>query len=321
MPPALLLIAVVFVAFANGANANFKGVASLYGSGTAGFQTALYWSTMTTAAGSVAALFATSALLHTFSGKGLVADALAAQPAFLLAAALGAALANLLATGLGFPVSTTHMLMGGLLGAGLAAEPQNVNCVQLWDIFAKPLLLAPVIAIGAGALLYLVLRPLRLAPDHRTRTLDALHFFSAGAVCFARGMNDTPKIAALLVGVAVLGTSPSLLLVAGCIAIGGILSGRRVADTLAHKITGMNPGQGFTANATTAALVLLGTLKGLPLSTTHVSVGALLGIGIITKQAKWGTVIPVLLAWVITLPCAALLAALSYLLVTRIPLP
>ncbi len=318
MPAALIIPAALAVAYANGANANFKGVASLYGSGTTGFQTALRWSTVTTAAGCVAALIGTSVLLQTFSGKGLVPDALAAQPAFLLAAALGAALANLLATWLGLPVSTTHMLMGGLLGAGLAADPGSVNFVKLWDAFAKPLLLAPVIAIAIGGLLYLILKPLRLAPDHRTRTLDALHFLSAGAVCFARGMNDTPKIAALLVGAASLGASPSLLLVALCIAIGGVFGGRRVADTLAHKITGMNPGQGFTANVTTAALVLLGTLKGLPLSTTHVTVGALLGIGITIRQARWRTVIPVLLAWVITLPCAALLAALAYLACRRI---
>jgi PiT family inorganic phosphate transporter len=315
---ALLIVAALAVAFANGANANFKGVASLHGSGTAGFQTALRWSTLTTAAGCVAALAGNGLLMATFSGKGLVPDALAAEPAFLLAAAAGAALANLLATWLGFPVSTTHMLMGGLLGSGLAADPSKVNFVRLWESFAKPLLFAPVIAIVLGGLLYLALRRLRVAPDHRTRPLDTLHFLSAGAVCFARGMNDTPKIAALLAGVAGLGASPSLLLVAAAMAIGGVFGSRRVADTLAHKITAMNPGQGFAANLATAILVILGSLKGLPLSTTHVTVGALLGIGITTRQAKWRTVIPVLLAWFITLPCAAVLAALIFSLTRRV---
>jgi PiT family inorganic phosphate transporter len=125
-------------------------------------------------------------------------------------------------------------------------------------------------------------------------------------------MNDTPKMAALLVGIATVSTRNAMLLIAIFIAIGGLISAKHVADTLAHKITDMNPGQGFAANVSTALLVILGTLKGLPLSTTHVSVGALLGIGITTRQAKWKTVIPVLAAWVITLPSAAVLAGLIY---------
>ena len=309
---ALLIIATLAVAYANGANANFKGVASLFGSGTTSYVTAVRWATITTAAGCLVAMLGSGAMLQAFSGKGLVPDALATQPVFLFAVATGAALANLLATRLGFPVSTTHMLMGGLLGAGLAAQPDGVNYVKLWDTFGKSLLLSPVLALVIGALLYLVLRLVKLAPDHRTPTLDALHFLSAGAVCFARGLNDTPKMAALLVGAAGLGVKPAMLLILVLMALGGLISARHVADTLAHKITDMNPGQGFAANLATSVLTTTASLHGLPVSTTHVSVGALLGIGITTKQAKWKTVIPVLLAWLVTLPSAALLAALIF---------
>ncbi len=316
MPAAVLLLSVLALAFANGANANVKGVASLLGSGTASYSTVVRWGTLATAAGCVASLLGTGALMQTFSGRGLVPDEFALQPAFLLSAAAGAALANLLATHLGFPVSTTHMLLGGLIGAGLAAAPSSVNHEKLWSVFVKPLLLAPVVAVSVGAVIYLLLRALKLAPDHRTRTLDALHFLSGGAVCFARGMNDTPKMAALLIGTAGLAAQSSVLLVALCVTVGGLVGARQVAETLAHKITDMNPGQGFAANVTTAALVLLGTFNGLPLSTTHVTVGSLLGIGITTRQAKWATVIPVLLAWIVTLPCAALLAAVLYQVVS-----
>ncbi|MFZ4764351.1 MAG: inorganic phosphate transporter [Roseimicrobium sp.] len=315
---ALLIVAALAVAYANGANANFKGVASLFGSGTTSYWAAVRWATITTAAGCVAAVFGSSAMLAAFSGKGLVPEALAAQPMFLLSVASGAAIANLVATRLGFPVSTTHMLMGGLLGAGLAAQPDGVNYAKLWDTFARPLLFAPVIAVVVGAVLYLVLKMLSLAPDHRTRSLDALHFLSGGAVCFARGWNDTPKMAALLVGAAGLSVRMSLLLILVFIAVGGLISARQVADTLAHKITGMNPGQGFAANLATSALTTTASLHGLPVSTTHVSVGALLGIGITTRQAKWHTVIPVLLAWVVTLPCSALLSALVFTLGQRV---
>jgi PiT family inorganic phosphate transporter len=78
----------------------------------------------------------------------------------------------------------------------------------------------------------------------------------------------------------------------------------------------MNPGQGFAANLATSMLTTTASFHGLPVSTTHVSVGALLGIGITTKQARWRTVVPVLLAWLVTLPCAGLLAAFMWWLVT-----
>jgi PiT family inorganic phosphate transporter len=315
MLAALIIIATLAIAYANGANANFKGVASLLGSGTASYWTAVRWGAIATAAGCAVAVFGSSAMLSSFSGKGLVPDGLAAQPVFLFAVAAGAGIANLLATRLGFPVSTTHMLMGGLLGAGLAAQPEGVNFIKLWETFARPLLVSPVIALVVGAALYLSLKALRLAPDHRTRTLDACHFLSSGAVCFARGLNDTPKMAALLVGVGGLSVKGSMLLILVVMTLGGILGARQVAETLAHKITGMNPGQGFAANLATSVLTTTASFHGLPVSTTHVSVGALLGIGITTRQAKWKTVTPVLLAWVVTLPSAALLSGLIFKLI------
>ena len=302
----LIVIAVLIVAYANGANANFKGVASLFGSGTTSYRTAVNWAAVTTAAGCVAAMFFASSMLKAFSGKGLVPDALIAQPAFLLAVAGGAGLTGFLATRLGFPVSTTHMLTGALLGAGWIAG--DVNVARLWEAFLKPLLLSPVLAVVLGSVLQFVLRP----PAKRSRVLDTLHFLSAGAVCFARGLNDTPKMAALLLGIGWLQGSASMILIAIAMALGGLISAKQVAETLAHKITGMNPGQGFAANLATALLVTTASLHGLPVSTTHVSVGALLGIGITTRQAKWRTVIPVLAAWIITLPVSALVAALLF---------
>ncbi|MCB1210463.1 MAG: anion permease [Verrucomicrobiales bacterium] len=308
----ILAAAVLFLAYANGANDNFKGVASLFGSGTTQYKRAVLWAAVTTGAGSIAAVFVSAELLKKFSGKGVVPDALTTQPLFLLAVALGAGCTVILATRFGFPISTTHGLTGALVGAGSVAGGSGVHYGKLWDGFAKPLLLSPLLALGLGALVYLILRLVRLAPDHRTRTLDAMHLLSAGAVGFARGMNDTPKIAALLAAVAALSGDLVLGLVAVAMVLGGCLSAKRVADTMAHKITAMNPGQGFAANLATALLVTTATFHGLPVSTTHVSVGGLLGIGIATRQAKWQTVIPVLLSWIITLPCAALVGAIVY---------
>ena len=141
------------------------------------------------------------------------------------------------------------------------------------------------------------------------RMLDTLHFLSAGAVGFARGLNDTPKIAGLLLVVAALDIRWGLLTVAGGMAVGGLLNARRVAETMSHRITGMNPGQGFAANLSTAFLVTTASFHGLPVSTTHVSVGSLIGMGLVTGQTHWKPVLGVLASWFITLPCAALLAA------------
>jgi PiT family inorganic phosphate transporter len=140
------------------------------------------------------------------------------------------------------------------------------------------------------------------------RLLDHLHVLSGGAVGFARGLNDTPKIAALLVTIGFLDIPTSMAAVAGTMAIGGLLA-RRVAHTMAFGITGMNHGQGFSANLVTALLVTLASPLGLPVSTTHVSCGALFGIGSVNGEARWRTVVQVVSAWVITLPTAALLAA------------
>lgn len=138
MAVTLIFLAVCFVAYTNGANANFKGVASLYGTGTTTLRGALWWGTAATFAGSLAALFFAQGMLKTFSGKGLVPDTLAQSPEFLLAVALGAACTSLLATKLGFPVSTTHALMGALVGAGLAGSGNEVRFAALGKNLAHP---------------------------------------------------------------------------------------------------------------------------------------------------------------------------------------
>jgi inorganic phosphate transporter, PiT family len=315
---ALLFLATFSVAYVNGANANCKGVASLYGSGTTTFRVAAWWGTGATLAGALTAVFLGEAMLRKFSGRGLVPESLMQSPGFLLAVALGAAAANLLATRLGFPVSTTHMLVGALVGAGLAGGDGTVHPGALGRSFVQPLLLSPAIAIAVGIGVYLLLKAERLLPPGRTPTLDALHFLSGGAASFARGLNDTPKIAALLLVAQALDIRWGLVAVALAMAAGGLLSARRVAETLAHRITGMNPGEGFAANVATAVLVTTASWHGLPVSTTHVSVGALLGIGIVTRQAMWKSVSQIVAAWVFTLPAAAALAALAMWAIGRL---
>jgi PiT family inorganic phosphate transporter len=368
----LLFLATCFLAYSNGANDNFKGVASLFGSRTCSYRVAISWATITTFAGSVAAMFLAESLLKKFSGKGLVPNELTASPTFVIAVALGAGLTVILATVSGFPVSTTHGLTGALVGAGLVAAGSEVNFSSLGKNFALPLLVSPLLAVVVGSAVYLLFRFIRLRTGVRKefcicvgveekvmampqpgglftaqtmpllnlttgtqsecrqryvgnflglsagRTLDTFHFLSAGAVSFARGLNDTPKIGALLLLAVTLNIRWGLVAVAVAMAAGGLINARKVAETMSHKITEMNPGQGFAANVSTAILVIAASLYGLPVSTTHVSVGSLLGMGIVTGQAKWKPMVGIAASWVITLPCAALVAALAYWLIRSI---
>jgi PiT family inorganic phosphate transporter len=124
-------------------------------------------------------------------------------------------------------------------------------------------------------------------------------------------------MAALLLVLPAFGMRGILVAVAVAIAVGGWLSARRVAETMSHKITGMNHGQGFSANLATGLLVTTASLFGMPVSTTHVSVGSLLGIGLTTRQADFRVVRHILLSWLVTLPCAALLGGFVFWLTSR----
>ena len=151
--------------------------------------------------------------------------------------------------------------------------------------------------------------------------LDGLHYLSGGAVGFARGLNDTPKMVALLMAGEATHPNVGLVLVAVTMATGGVMSARRVAETMSKRITRMNPGQGFTANLVTSLLVAGASRLGLPVSTTHVSVGALFGIGVVNGTARTRTVLTILVAWATTLPLGAALAAAAYLLLRPLVTP
>lgn len=142
--------------------------------------------------------------------------------------------------------------------------------------------------------------------------LNAAHYLSAGMVSFARGLNDTPKIAALLLAAHALDVQPAMATVGLAMAVAGWLNARRVAETMSRKITPLNHGQGFTANLVTSLLVIFASRWGLPVSTTHVSVGSLFGVGLITRKADVGVVSSILLAWALTLPVVALLSGGLY---------
>jgi PiT family inorganic phosphate transporter len=309
-------------------------------------------------------------LLKNFSGKGLVHESLIANADYTAAVALGAGLTVLLATRLGMPISTTHSLVGALVGAGLAAN-SSIQWDRLGSSFFLPLLLSPLLAVLTTIIVYPVFRMVRQSLGISAETclcagnqvletiplfdhcialeraefltvqmgdrvtcqniyrgevwgieaksmLDGMHFLSAGAVSFARGLNDTPKIAAMLMVLPLLQGFAGMAVVGLAIAVGGILNARRVAETMSQRITPMNAGQGFTANLVTSVIVIGASRFGMPVSTTHVSCGGLFGIGVITAQGQWNTFLKILFAWVTTLPLGCALGAISYAAITSL---
>lgn len=347
----LILMAALFLAFSNGANDNFKGFATVWGSDTLNYRQALALATIATVAGSFAALLLAETLVQNFSGKGLVADAVVNTPLFMLSVACGAASTIFLATWLGYPVSTTHALIGGLLGAGLAQADSAVQLGRLMQTFLLPLLASPLLAAILGALAWSAFR-LRAAEEDClcvvqpelsaaapalqsvslalpgivlgtdadcatlpviarfsiARWLDKLHILSAMAICFARGVNDTPKIAALLLASSLTDAQTSIWLLAAAMALGGIIFAKRVAERMSHRVTRMDHGQGLAANLITAVLVLFASKLGVPVSTTHVSVGSIAGVGMRARTLDWVSLRQIMLSWLATLPLAALLA-------------
>jgi PiT family inorganic phosphate transporter len=151
------------------------------------------------------------------------------------------------------------------------------------------------------------------------RLTDVAHFFSAGAVSFARGLNDTPKIVAIGLTASALNLTWVVVFVALIMSVGGVLSARQVAETVSKRITAMEPDQGFLANLVTSFLVIFASKWGMPVSTTHISCGALFGIGAVNGHARWRVIRNILLAWVLTLPFAGVSAGLIYMLLSRWP--
>lgn len=366
-------LAALFIAYFNGSNDNIKGAATLYGSGVANYKMTITWGTITTAFGSLFALVIAKSLIVNFSGKGLVPDQFVNTFSFNTSIAFGAGATVLIASRVGMPISTTHGIIGAMIGSGFIAAGSGLNLTKLFSTFFIPLLFSPIAAVIISFLLYLFFNRARLFLGFEKETcvcvgerifsipvmpvmsselileevkkidvsvdtidkcevnysgrvlglklqsvLNSAHFLSSGVVSFARGLNDTPKLLGLFIFFNFVDARFSLLGVTIAMMLGGLLNSRKVAETMSKKITPLNHGQGFTANITTGLLVIASSLFGLPVSTTHVSVGSLFGIGIVTKRSNKKVVKEILYSWFLTLPIAAVLGGVIYFLLSHI---
>ncbi|WP_370334575.1 anion permease [Parvularcula marina] len=328
--PALAAILLFALTFANGANDVSKAIATLAGAGVTTVQRAVLWGTIWTVAGSLFGLVWGHALIKNISSSIYVEShdfVLAVAVSVILAPALWVALA----TWRKWPVSTTHAVVGGLVGVGLIAYGANaIDWETLGKKIALPLLASPLMAIVLAYFLTPLLErvahrfhadgdddPLTEGARKPRLTVDHLHWLTSGLLSFSRGLNDTPKLIAITLPVLMLspGEVPvwTYLWAATAMGAGSYLAGRRITKVLGFDVTKLSHAQGFAANLISTVLVLGASRLGLPVSTTHVSSSSIIGLGLVNKRGvNMKTVRAMVLAWIITLPAAALFAILSY---------
>jgi PiT family inorganic phosphate transporter len=273
--------------------------------------------------------FAGTAVAKTI-GAGLVDDQTTTQ-AVVMAALLGAIAWDLITWGYGIPSSSSHALIGSLLGATIVAA--GTGAVK-WDGVVNkvliPLVTSPLLGFTLAFLLMLSLywifrnatrRPLQ-------RRFRRVQVVSAGYMAFSHGSNDAQKtmgiITLALFSAKVIPTNdvPSWVIVisATAISLGTAVGGWRIMRTMGQRVVELEPIHGFAAE-TTAATVLLGTAHfGMPVSTTHVISSAIMGVGSSkgTRGVRWGVARNILFAWVVTLPIAGLMGALIWVVLNAL---
>jgi inorganic phosphate transporter, PiT family len=260
---------------------------------------------------------------HTI-GTGII-DPSVVDTQVIFAALIGAIIWNLVTWGLGIPSSSSHALIGGLVGGGMAKAGISA---AVWSGLSKTLaaiVLSPM--IGFGLAMFLVAGvswvALRSTPFTVDRAFRVLQFASASLYSLGHGGNDAQKtmgiIAVLLFSQGKLGTEfyvPFWVVLAcqASMALGTLMGGWRIVRTMGLRLTKLTPMQGFCAETGGAITLFMATALGIPVSTTHTITGAIVGVGAARRASavRWNVASSIVYAWVITIPAAAIVAALTY---------
>ncbi|MBV9224408.1 MAG: inorganic phosphate transporter [Acidobacteriaceae bacterium] len=259
-------------------------------------------------------------------GRGFVNTHIV-TPHVILAGLLGAIVWNLLTWFLGLPVSSSHALIGGYAGAALAKAGTHGLVVGKWPITLIFIVVAPVIGLLLGyafmLAVYWIFR--KTPPGRMDRWFRHLQILSASLLSCAHGTNDAQKSMGIITAVLVAGGFektfhvPDWVIFACAAAMGlGTLSGGwRVVHTMGTRLTRLKPRSGFCAETGAAISILLATWLGLPVSTTHVVAGAIAGVGSIqrVRAVRWSVATDIVVAWILTIPAAALVSALAFFLI------
>ena len=263
-------------------------------------------------------------------GSGLI-DTNVESQTVIAAALIGAIAWNLLTWRLGIPSSSSHALIGGLLGAALASA--GFGAWQMDGVVGKvlvPLVASPIIGFVVGLLLMALLFNIfrRAHPVRLNAGFRRLQVLSAAYMAFSHGSNDAQKtmgimtLALVTAGVQTTFEPPMwvILTAATAISLGTAAGGWRIIKTMGTKVVKLDPVHGFAAETTAASVIFAATQFGMPVSTTHVISSAIMGVGSSDrlKTVRWGVARSIVTAWVLTIPASGATAALAYLVLRPI---
>ena len=273
----------------------------------------------------VAFLLFGTAVAHTI-GTGLIEIAVV-DPLVIFGGLIGAISWNILTWYWGLPSSSSHSLIGGYLGAAVAKAGFGVVIVSGWIKVLAFIVVAPVLGMILGNLLMVITTWLIYRKSMRVINLWSrrLQLVSAALYSLGHGGNDAQKtmgiIASLLFSSGHMKTFHIPLWIVlsahSAIALGTMTGGWRIVKTMGQKIVKLRPVDGFCAETASAISIFMATHMGVPVSTTHVITGAVAGVGTVKSAhaVKWQVTIKIVWAWILTIPAAALCAALVYELI------
>lgn len=263
-------------------------------------------------------------------GSGIITpDATEHGLIVILAALLGAIAWNIITWWFGLPSSSSHALIGGLIGAGLIAG-SHVEWVNILFVVIIPMVISPLIGFGlAYAVMVLLMFFLRNKPYHRTmRHLRFGQRFSSAAIALGHGLQDAQKTMGVIVLALIAAgyhgpgpdgevTIPFLVKLAAALAIslGTYAGGFKIIRTLAKKVIQVDPARGFVSESVAASVLYLSAyVMHAPISTTHTITASIMGVGATRRLSavRWGVAGNIAVAWVLTLPASALVAAGCY---------
>jgi inorganic phosphate transporter, PiT family len=335
----LVIVAVALVFdFINGFHDSANSIATVVSTRVLSPGVAVFWAAFFNF---VAAFVVGTAVAKTI-GKGLI-DISVVDPNVILGALLGAIVWDLITWYLGLPSSSSHALLGGYAGAAIAKAGFGALILSGWVLPVAFIVISPLlgmlIALGLTVGLSWLLKDAR--PGPLDRIFRRLQLVSAGLYSLSHGANDAQKTMGIIVSLLVASQAsfagqsgwlrpfylksadhiPLWIILAAhaAIALGTATGGWRIVKTMGTRITRLRPFGGFCAETAGGITVLLASHLGVPVSTTHTITGAIVGVGTAQRVSavRWGIARRIVWAWILTMPMSAVIAALSYLILSR----
>jgi len=317
----IILVALAFD-FLNGFHDAANSIATVVSTRVLSPQKAVLWAAFF----NFVAAFVMGTSVAKTMGKGMI-DLSVVTNEVILAGLIGAIVWNLFTWYYGLPVSSSHALIGGYAGAALAKAGPRAILVSGWTKTLVFIVLAPLMGLLVGFFLMVIVSWTfrRWHPFKLDQLFRRLQLISAGLYSLGHGGNDAQKTMGIITGLLVAGGYlPTfdvplwvILMSHAAIALGTMFGGWRIVKTMGSGITRLQPVGGFCAETAAATTIFLATFGGIPISTTHAITGSILGVGTTrgVRSVRWIWGQRIVIAWILTIPCAAVMAMIAYLFV------